>query len=222
MNKKIYSIIFSFTLLTLLSNSYQLMGYQKKLNGIFSDTLFNLNTQGYYYEAERGPIIYNLYNGNNNSIIDTADTYCNFIFFYKDGTMFIYPTTVKHFDSIQSVIDEKYFIKHNKMTYRNIGRWGYYRISGNIIQALVFRHDPNSFHPLIPENLQINIKKANTISLLQATCERCKNLCSDYNGESKILYKPPKEFHFIPFTNKPDSSIAGFKNKRWYKKTVVY
>lgn len=220
MKIKIFVIPFLFILIITTSSFKDSIFYQKHTHIIFEDTVTNkVNTKGYYFYAERGPIKYFIHDAMNNQVIDTADTYCDFIFFYEDGTIFIFHNILKHFHNIQSAINEKYFDLHDKKFLRNVGMWGSYSIFGSNIKATVYLHDPSRFRPWVKEEMQFNIKNSETILLQQTSCDRCKNQYEGYGDSSKIIFNPPKPFSFIPISIKPDSSVVSdLTKKHWHIK----
>ncbi len=200
MKKQIWAVLLLFTFIIVESSFKTFIPYQSDLSGPFIDTIHKLNTKGYYYNAESGPVKYVIRGIRNKGPFDTVNTYCDFIFFYEDSTVFIYTDIMKHFDSIQSVVGEKYFESTNKNTFKNVGRRGYYSIKENSIYVTIYRHDPSRFHTWIKEECQMNIKNnSDTLLLTQTTCKHCKNQYSDMGIRVKYYLIPRKNLRLFLF-----------------------
>ena len=189
--------------------------YQSNLNSPFIDSIHKPNTKGYYYNTERMPVQYHLYDGLHNVAIDSVDTHCDFIFFYEDSTVFIYTDIMKHFDSIQSIVSEKYFEPLSKHAFKNLGEHGYYSVKDSAIFLTVYFHDGSRFHTWIKEEWQMNINdNSDTLLLTRTTCKQCKNQYSGYDDKSEIVFDPPKKFAFVPISVRPDSTLPSHLLKK--------
>ena len=212
--KKTILSIFDLLILFVVLTSFNNREFCKKCLRINLYDTTKPNIYGYYFNSKSGPVKYNVYDGMHNLTIDTADTYCDFLFLYGDSTVFIYSNILKHFDLIESVIKDKYFESHNKNTFKNLGKRGYYSVKNNIVYATVYFHDPSRFHSWIKEELKFSFKESGMLLLLQTVCKQCKNQYSDYGDKDTLSFGPPEKFKFISFLNKPDSSLITFKKKK--------
>jgi hypothetical protein len=159
------------------------------------------NTGGLYYSLQ------------NNPSYAPSKKYLEIVFFYDDGTMVVYNVQK---DSLDEKAQINSFLQ-NLDRYKYTGRWGYYKLKADSIEATVFIHDESRMRTRIPEHWEMTVKNSGTILLSRKECKDCRKHYIEYQGTSELQFNPMLEYNFFSSSIKADSSQAWFRNKDWYK-----
>jgi len=142
------------------------------------------------------------------------------MFFYRDGTCHV-PISVTTFDSTFWSHPEKALAYHkNWNTNLHVAKewWGHYKVRNDSIYIQAF----NLFYQSSVKRDLVELRgtiRNETIVITEARCSWCNSMpLSGYNEQGVKYFIPNLEYRFYPTSFKPDSSLAWFKKKGWYKK----
>lgn len=155
-------------------------------------------------------------------VVDCKDTmtHIDLFYFYKNGVCNAPAYVIwlrNRFCEYSHVMLERY--KNLVIEFPQNSEWGNYVIRHDSIFIQTF-HEFNQ-STVIRDMVEFRgiISNDSTILITEMECAWCnRGFMNEKTGPDVTKYDPPIQFNFYPYDFKPDSTVAWFKNKRWYKK----
>lgn len=146
-----------------------------------------------------------------------------YIFLYRDGTVYWPNYNANKMDTLFWSNPEEYFkqLKNHCIKFPDKEWWGHYKIRHDSIFIQYFYWFDQS--TVIRDIIELYgaIDNNSTISILEGKCSWCHSMSPTWYDISGVkYYTPPVQYRFYPTSFKPDSSLAWFKKKKWYKEEI--